>query len=162
MYCRYKGKGWTSSKPLGIWCSCQTQAYGHKKDMANKRLLVKDMAVIRNKEDAVSVDVFVQELRREPYNPILLYKQQHENDKQCPLLAEDTFLLAIQTDFQQQLYEQHAHKVVCIDATHGTNAYRFKLITIMIADDYGQGKHYRIVIAKCKTLMCRIPSGMVH
>ena len=32
----------------------------------------------------------------------------------------------------------------------------------MIADDYGQGKHYHIVIAKCKTLMCRIPSGMVH
>ena len=31
IYCRYKGKGWTPSKPLGIWCSCQTQAYGHKK-----------------------------------------------------------------------------------------------------------------------------------
>ena len=87
MYCRYKGKGWTSSKLLGIWCSYQTQAYGHKKDIANKRLLVKDMAVICNKEDAVSVNMFVQELRREPYNPILLYKQQHENDKQCPSLA---------------------------------------------------------------------------
>lgn len=116
-----------------------------KKDIANKQLLVKDMAVIRNKEDAVSVDMFVQELRGEPYNPIVLYKRQHETDKQFPSLAEDAFLLAIQTDFQHQLYEQYAHKVVCIDATHGTNAYRFKLITVMIADDYGQGKHYCIV-----------------
>jgi len=110
-----------------------------KKDIANKRLLVKDMAVIRNKEDAVSVDMFVQELREEPYNPILLYKRQHETDKECPSLAEDAFLLAIQTDFQRHLYEQYAHKVLCIDATHGTNAYRFKLITVMIANDFGQG-----------------------
>ena len=36
------------------------QAYGHKKVIANKPLLVKDMAVIHNKEDAVSVDMFVQ------------------------------------------------------------------------------------------------------
>ena len=64
-----------------------------KKDIANKRLLVKDMEVICNKEDAVSVEMFVQELRKEPYNTILLYKWQHETDKECPSLAEDTFLL---------------------------------------------------------------------
>ncbi len=91
IYCRYKGKGWTPSKPLGIWCSCQTQAYGHKKDITNKRVLVKDMTVICNKEDAVSVDMFIQELCGEPYNLILLYKRQHETDKQCPSLTEDIF-----------------------------------------------------------------------
>ena len=101
-----------------------------------------DMAVIRNQDDAMSDDLLVQELRGEPYNPILLYKRQHEADEQYPLLPEDAFLLAIQTDFQRQLYEQYAHKVICIDATHGTNAYRFKLITVMIADDHGQGKQY--------------------
>ena len=124
-----------------------------KKDIANKRLLVKDMAVIRNKEDAVSVDMFVQELREESYNPILLYKQHHETDKECPSLAEDVFLLGIQTDFQRHLYEQYAHKVLCVDATHGTNTYLFKLITVMIADDFGQGKYLRIGICNdlCKT-----------
>ena len=88
----------------------------------------------------MSVDLFVQELRGEPYNPILLYKRQHEVDQQLPSLPQDAFLLAIQTDFQQQLYQQYAHKVLCVDATHGTNAYRFKLITVMVADDYGQGQ----------------------
>ena len=70
-----------------------------KKDIANKRLLVKDMAVIRNKEDAVSVDMFVQKLCEKPYNPVLLYKRQHEIDKECLSLAKDAFLLAIQTNF---------------------------------------------------------------
>ena len=46
-----------------------------------------------------------------------------------------------------------------IDVTHGTNAYRFKLIAVMIADDYGQGKHHCIVI-KVTHLICRIPNGM--
>ena len=132
-----------------------------KKDIANKQLLVKDMAIISNKEDVVSADMFIQELSKESYNTILLYKRQHKNDKQCPSLAEDTFLLAIQTDFQRQLYEQHAHKVICIDATHGTNAYRFKLITVTIGDDYGQGKHYYIVL-NATHYMRRLPSGMVH
>ena len=98
------------------------------------------MAVICNQDDAMSVDLLVEELHGEPYNPILLYKRQFEVNEQYPLLPEDAFLLAIQTDFQWQLYEQYAHKVVCIDATHGTNAYQFKLITTMIADGHGQGK----------------------
>lgn len=117
------------------------------------------MTVIRNQDDAISVDLLVQELRREPYNLILLYKRQHEADKQYPLLQEDAFLLAIQTDFQRQLYEQYAHKVVCIDATHGTNAYKFKLITIMIADDHATTY---TIITNAVYLMSRIPSGMVY
>ena len=111
-----------------------------KQDIANIRIMVKDTAVIRNKDDAMSVDLFVQELQGEPYNSILLYKRQHEINQQLPSLTQDAFLLAIQTEFQKQLYQEHAHKVLCVDATHGTNAYRFKLITVMVADDYGQGK----------------------
>ena len=112
-----------------------------KQDIANIRRIVRDMTVIRNKDDALSVDLFVQELREEPYDPVLLYKRQHELDQQFSSLPSDAFLLAFQTDFQRELYQQYAHKVLCVDATHGTNAYRFKLITVMIADDYGEGNH---------------------
>ena len=118
-----------------------------RQDIANTRLMVRDMAVIRNKDDAISVDLFVQELQGEPYDPILLYKWQYEIDQQHPSLPKDAFLLAIQTDFQRQLYQQHAHKVLCIDATHGTNAYQFKLITVMVANDYGQGKNQLSILA---------------
>jgi len=30
-------------------------------------------------------------------------------------------------------------KVVCVDATIGTNAYEFKLITLLVVDEYGEG-----------------------
>ena len=29
--------------------------------------------------------------------------------------------------------------VSCMDSTHGTNAYQFLLISIMVLDDYGEG-----------------------
>ena len=35
---------------------------------------VKDLAVIRNSEDAVSMDMYVNELQKEQYNPVLLYE----------------------------------------------------------------------------------------
>ena len=100
---------------------------------------VKDLAVIRNREDAVSVDMFVNELQKEPYNPILLYKQQHTTSPNYPMLSEQSFVFAMQTEFQKYCFEQYASKIVCVDATHGTNAYGFKLITVMVADEFGQG-----------------------
>ena len=133
-----------------------------KQDIANIRLMVKDMAVIRNKDDAMSVDLFVQELQGEPYDLILLYKRQHEVNQQLPSLTQDVFLLAIQTEFQKQLYQEHAHKVLCVDAMHGTNAYRFKLITVMVADDYGQGKQTTINTFLTNHVINRIPSCMVY
>ena len=112
-----------------------------KQDIANVRVKTKDLTVIRHQEDAMSVELFVQELQLEPYNPILLYKHQHENDPAYPSLPKESFLLALQTEFQKQLYKEHANKVLCIDATHGTNAYLLKLITVMVADEYGEGTH---------------------
>ena len=28
---------------------------------------------------------------------------------------------------------------VCIDSTHGTNIYDFKLVTMLVVDEYGEG-----------------------
>ncbi len=30
-------------------------------------------------------------------------------------------------------------KVICMDATHGTNHYLFKLVTVLVLDDFGEG-----------------------
>ena len=34
---------------------------------------------------------------------------------------------------------RHGDNAVCLDATHGTNAYDFKLITLLVIDDFGAG-----------------------
>jgi len=62
--------------------------------------MVKDLVVIWNKHDATSVDLLVQELQGEPYDPIMLYKRQDEIDQKYSSLPQEAFLLTIQTDFQ--------------------------------------------------------------
>ena len=40
-------------------------------------------------------------------------------------LEKESFLLAIMTKFQAQMFEMFSHKVVCVDSTHKTNPYGF-------------------------------------
>lgn len=67
-------------------------------------------------DDAVSVDLLVKELQNEKYDPILLYKPQGVVDPAIPL-PKERFLLALQTEFQQEMYQQYAPSVICIDST---------------------------------------------
>ena len=90
-------------------------------------------------DDAMSVDILVKELQSEEYNPILIYKPQGTFDPDIPL-SEDRFLFAMQTKFQLDMHQQYASTVVCIDSTHKTNVYDFKLVTLMVIDEYGEGK----------------------
>ena len=78
------------------------------------------------------VAFYVAELRQETFNPILMYKAQGELNPSFPSLPCDLF-------FQLELYKKCASSVLCIDSTHGTNAYNFKLITCIVADEFGQG-----------------------
>jgi len=34
---------------------------------------------------------------------------------------------------------KHGHRCVCMDATHGSNMYDFKLITVLVLDEFGEG-----------------------
>ena len=68
-----------------------------KQDIANARMKVKDLTVVRNRKDAVSVDMFMNELQKEPYNPVLLYKQQHDSSPSYPSLPKECFVFAMQS-----------------------------------------------------------------
>ncbi len=114
-----------------------------KQDCYNKRNKLK-WNTSRHADDAESVNILIKELQSEDYNPILIYKPQGVVDPDVSA-SKDRFLLAIQTKFQQKMYEQYASTVVCIDSTHKTNVYDFKLITLMVIDEYGEGKLLLIV-----------------
>lgn len=83
--------------------------------------------------------MIVNELQCEHYNPVLLYKPQNVKMVQYPTLPDDAFVLAIQTKWQEDLYQQFSSTILCIDSTHGTNSYKFKLITCIVPDQYGKG-----------------------
>ena len=81
---------------------------------------VRDRTIIRHKDDAKSVQLAVAELQQELYNPVLAFKPQGSTDPNYPNLAEDTFLLVLQTKFQKGLYELYGSCVLCIERT-GSN-----------------------------------------
>lgn len=98
-----------------------------------------DFSHHRHNEDAVSVQRIVEELKLECPSPVLFYKAQGEKDPDKPKLADDNFLLVIMTSFQAGLFEMFCSKIVCLDSTHKTNQYRFKLITAVVPDEYHNG-----------------------
>ena len=110
-----------------------------KQDVANLRRKVHDQTMMRHSNDATSVQMIVNELRNEAYDPVLIHKPQNVKTPDCAFLPEDAFVLAIQTEWQKELFEKFSSTVLCIDSTHGTNAYQFKLITCIVPDDFGKG-----------------------
>ena len=93
----------------------------------------------RHQEDAISVDRIVKELNEEPQSPVLYYKPQGVVDPDHSTLVEDTFLLVIMTRFQASLFEAFSKRIVCLDSTHKTNQYKFKLLTVVVPDEYRNG-----------------------
>ena len=59
----------------------------------------------------------------------MVFKPQgQETDSGSPLLKDD-FMIGIQTPFQLEMLKLVAGNIVCMDATHDTNHYNFKLVT---------------------------------
>ena len=54
-----------------------------------------------------------------PYNPILIYKEQgRPQSDNLDNLADDDFLLCIQTEFQRDMLKTCGHHTVCIVPTY--------------------------------------------
>lgn len=81
----------------------------------------------------------MEELKQENPSPVLLYKPQGLSNTKLPSLEKGTFILALMTKFQEQLYNSFSEEIVCIDATHSTNQYGFYLVTVLVADEFHNG-----------------------
>ena len=94
----------------------------------------------RHHDDATSVAAWVEEMRgMGDDNVVLYYKPQGADDDKTRLKRED-ILIVLQTPIQAEMFKKFAEvKVICVAATHGTNAYHFKLVTLLVVDEYGEG-----------------------
>ena len=86
----------------------------------------------KHNDDATSVKLWVEEMKCQgESNPVLLYDH---ND------SSDDFIIVLQSTLQAEMLKHLAsQKVVCIDDTHGTNAYNFYLSSLMVIDEFGEG-----------------------
>ena len=72
----------------------------------------------------------VVKLQEHEYDPVTIFKPQGQECATNTSLAKNDFLLGIQT------MKAFGDK---LDATHGTNHYDFKLVTVLVLDDFGEG-----------------------
>ncbi len=79
------------------------------------------------------------ELQALEYDPVTIFKPQGQECVTDTCLAKNDFLLGIQTKFQSEMMKAFGDKLICMDATHGTNHYDFKLVTVLVLDDFGEG-----------------------
>ncbi|KAF8786012.1 hypothetical protein HNY73_011491 [Argiope bruennichi] len=93
--------------------------------------------------DAMSVFCTVEKLKNEKYNPILIFKLQKSDTIFGPSyldsLPNRENSLGFQIEVQKDMLMKYSHKILCIDATHGTNHYDFFLLSLHVQDEYGQG-----------------------
>ncbi|XP_049939164.1 uncharacterized protein LOC126413307 [Schistocerca serialis cubense] len=108
-----------------------------KKDLHNiKRDFDIGYATKKHENDAVSVRLWVEEMKRQSDNPVLYFKQQKQVD---PNFQDEDFILIIMTDFQAEQLLKYGEDKICVDGTHGMTAYDFQLFTIVVVDRYGAG-----------------------
>ena len=112
-----------------------------KRHLQNRNICrkLRNFSSHRHAEDAISVHRIVAELKQESPTPVLLYKPQGVTSVEYPRLPQESFLLVIMTGFQASLLSQFSQRIVCLDSTHKTNQYRFKLLTVIVADEYRNG-----------------------
>ena len=111
-----------------------------RKDITNIDRAYCLSGIRRHKDDATSVNLWVEEMKGTEDNPVLLYKPQGSAEQGCDNLLLEDFLLVLQTPLQQDMLKKFSQdRVVCVDGTHGTNGYNFVLITLLVVDEYGEG-----------------------
>ena len=108
------------------------------KDIHNIQTQYNIEGIQRHANDHSSVKIWVEEMKSQPYNPILLYKPQGELENGSNLGLED-FLLCIQTEFQRDVMKQFGNNIICMDATHSITVYDFLLISVLVVDEYCGG-----------------------
>ena len=107
-----------------------------RQDLHNIKAQFNIDGIMRHKNDLTSVMAWVEEMSTLDYNPVLAFKMQGIS---LPNAPTDDILLVVQTAFQCDVLKSFGSNAVCIDSTHGTNAYDFTLTSILVIDDYGGG-----------------------
>ena len=109
-----------------------------RQDCRNACRKVRDFTNHLHANDAISVDRVVKQLQLEDSSPVIAYKPRGITSEKHPLLTDDNFLLVLMTDFQATMFQKFS-TLVCVDSTHKTNEYGYKLISIVVTDEFKNG-----------------------
>ncbi|KAF0746386.1 Uncharacterized protein FWK35_00024202, partial [Aphis craccivora] len=119
----------------------QNTHVGHLNDLGKLPFdkVTRDNIAILHKNDALSVDSWVQTVRSDDKFSLVYYKPQDNIDPLFPNLKKEDFVLIIMNNYQKSMLEKFGNDVISIDDTHGMNSYHFNLTTILVLDDMREG-----------------------
>ncbi|XP_065903839.1 uncharacterized protein [Dysidea avara] len=109
-----------------------------RQDCRNAIRKTRDFTNHRHTNDAISVDRIVKELQLESPSSIIAYKPQGIVKADYPSLQESSFFLALMTSFQADMFKEFS-TLGCVDSKHKTTQYGYKLITLVVADEFRNG-----------------------
>ncbi|XP_035205396.1 uncharacterized protein LOC118180399 [Stegodyphus dumicola] len=87
--------------------------------------------------DAVSLRIWIEKMKCLDDNPVLFVKFQGEAADQHLEISD--FCIIIMTNVQKHMLLKFGSDSICIDSTHGTNAYDFQLSTVLVIDEFNSG-----------------------
>ncbi|GBO05710.1 hypothetical protein AVEN_7298-1 [Araneus ventricosus] len=128
------------------------QAYSHRLD---------------RKDDLTSVIYVAECMRKEIYDPNLIFKLQIYTTLYGPSdldnlpTCQTSFALGFQTEYQRDMLVSNSDKILCIDSTHKTNQYDFYLINLIVPDKYGKCcpvAHFITYYLDVNTMICLFSS----
>ncbi|GFY74190.1 uncharacterized protein TNIN_385261 [Trichonephila inaurata madagascariensis] len=86
---------------------------------------------ILDSNDVVSVNKWIEGLKNREDSPIVLFKDQNIFDETLyPGMKAEDFLLVIMNSSQKDMLKFYGNDTICLDFTHGMNAYGFDLATL--------------------------------
>ena len=129
-----------------------------KKDLQNISSSFGLESTRKHSNDQQSVLAWITQWKNSENNSVLFYKLQgtdYEDDEDLNLTKDD-FMVILQSPIQKSLEQKFAQNGVCCDATHGTTRYDFKLTTLLVIDEFGEGAPFAWCLSNHKdfTHMC--------
>uniref|UniRef100_A0A8D8TG13 MULE transposase domain-containing protein n=2 Tax=Cacopsylla melanoneura TaxID=428564 RepID=A0A8D8TG13_9HEMI len=103
------------------------------KKSVQQRILKRKNNLRLHQNDSTSVAMKVDLLRKEAYNPIVLFRPKEQE-------GENVFMLGIMTESQKKLLLKWCGKILIVDDTHSVTQYKnMRLLNVLISDENNKG-----------------------
>ena len=108
------------------------------RDINRYRRIVEDVEIRLDDNDAISLRLWVLRLQQDGAECAL--KDKRDPPPPESGLPQDSFVLCVQTKFQQDRFQALGNNFVSIDATHNTTQYAgLQLFSVLVRDQWGHG-----------------------
>ena len=104
----------------------------------------------RPDKTAVSIEKRLKAITSEDYNPLLLYKLSTESENTDAKVDNSSFVIAIQTKEQNQLFQKYASGIVLLELASPTPFIPYYILTIKVLDEMEQAYNVGHLISTIK------------